>query len=232
MIRVGRRLNNQNPSLKGYKEIYSLTKCTPYGDISPYELKTEDGVIIENIWQFSKVYETVPKVREVYSRWDNTVIWEHGEEKHVSEDGALTDKYWEWREKGFKCSYAIRYPVGFRHRSRCLYSLIKDENILIELDYINARKYIYVPEYIKALKAHPTFLKLRKMHESGINLIITEIDGPHQESLDYYMTTYGVKEDFITDNTMLATKDNLDIMLNDPKHPFGHGYCIALALLN
>ena len=30
---------------------------------------------------------------------------------------------------------------------------------------------------------------------------------------------------------MLITPENLNIMLNDPKHPYGHGYCLAKALL-
>ena len=37
---------------------------------------------------------------------------------------------------------------------------------------------------------------------------------------------------FIKYKTMLATKENLDIMLNDTKYPFGHGYCLAAALLD
>lgn len=38
--------------------------------------------------------------------------------------------------------------------------------------------------------------------------------------------------DFIIDNTMVATLENLIIMLNDEKYPFGHGYCLASALMN
>ena len=58
-----------------------------------------------------------------------------------------------------------------------------------------------------------------------------EVDGPHQESLSYYKTMYGVPDDFIIGNTMLCTQSNLDLMLNDPKHNFGHGYCLAWSLL-
>jgi hypothetical protein len=51
------------------------------------------------------------------------------------------------------------------------------------------------------------------------------------ESLDYYVKKYGVAQDFIVGNTMLATRENLQIMLNDPLHPYGHGYCLANSLL-
>ena len=47
-----------------------------------------------------------------------------------------------------------------------------------------------------------------------------------------YKQKYGVGNDFIQNDTMLITKDNIEIMLNDTKHPFGHGYCLAMALLD
>jgi hypothetical protein len=42
----------------------------------------------------------------------------------------------------------------------------------------------------------------------------------------------GYSNNFIENDTILVTKPNMEIMLNDPEHPFGHGYCLALALLN
>ena len=62
--------------------------------------------------------------------------------------------------------------------------------------------------------------------------MIIEVDGPHQESLNYYKHTYGVSEDFIDKNTISVNENNMKIMLNDTKHPFGHGYCLAMALLD
>ena len=78
------------------------------------------------------------------------------------------------------------------------------------------------------------------------------MDGPCQSSLDYYKEKYDVDDNFIVDHTMEVTDKNIDIMLNDRKHPFGplrgegsprgyprrlgrrvgHGYCLAMALLN
>jgi hypothetical protein len=99
--------------------------------------------------------------------------------------------------------------------------------LFYELDYIEARKNIYLPEYIKCIKNLVKFRELEKRIEKGENLLIIEVDGPHQESLDYYKEKYGVSDDFIEESTILATKENLDIMLNDEKRPFGHGYCLA-----
>jgi hypothetical protein len=43
----------------------------------------------------------------------------------------------------------------------------------------------------------------------GENLLIIEVDGPHQEDLQYYKDKYGVSDNFIENGTMLVTKDNI-----------------------
>jgi hypothetical protein len=101
----------------------------------------------------------------------------------------------------------------------------------LQLDYIQARKEIYVPLYLESVIREAKFKKLQEMMKCE-NLLIIEVDGPHSESMPYYKEKYGVNDDFIVDNTVLATKENLEILLNDPKHPFGHGYCLAMALLD
>lgn len=75
------------------------------------------------------------------------------------------------------------------------------------------------------------FEKLRNMLDKGININIVEIDGPRQESLDYYIEKYEVPDDWIENNSILITEENMEIMLNDKKHSFGHGYCLAMELL-
>lgn len=55
MIRVGRRIYTiTDPSYEGFTPIICLTKSTEYGSLGPYELKDEDGRIMENSYQFSK----------------------------------------------------------------------------------------------------------------------------------------------------------------------------------
>ena len=99
------------------------------------------------------------------------------------------------------------------------------------LNYVESRRAIYLPVYSKLLKDHPMFLSLRQRLKSGENLLIVEVDGPHQESLDYYRKRYGVADDFIMDSTVHVNENSMRILLNDTKHPFGHGYCLAMALL-
>ena len=62
--------------------------------------------------------------------------------------------------------------------------------------------------------------------------MIVEIDGPKSQSIEYYKNKYGVDDTFIQNDTILVNDYNINIMLNDEKHPFGHGYCLAMALNN
>lgn len=240
MIRVGRRIYNRNgtytdPHYDNFTPILCLTKSTEYGALGPYELKDDKGRIMENIWQFSKVYKKVGKAKESYSRYQkDLIIWEHGEEVHVDQNNNLTKEYFNWRKKGMENKYAVRYPVGFGNMKDCLYALCEDNNgniINSPLNYIQARKAIYEPVYKNLVKNQPLFNVLIQKLKNKENLLIIEVDGPHQEALEYYKTTYGVLNNFIEQSTTLATKENLDIFLNDGKFPYGHGYCLASALL-
>lgn len=240
-IRVGRRIYDRNgkyvdPSCPGFTTILVLTKSTAYGSLGPYELYDKRGRNMENLWQFSKVYQRVPPAKEFRSRYDKTVIWEHPEEEHVKVDRdtyQILPAYLKWREKGMNAKEAIRYPVGFNARHQCLFSFAeKDGKIVKEpLKYVEARKKIYAPTYIRLVKEKPQFKELQARLQKGENLLIVEVDGPHEESLDYYKSKYGVENDFIVGSTILCTEKNLSIMLNDEKHPYGHGYCLASALL-
>jgi hypothetical protein len=242
-IRVGRRIYNRNgtftdPSFPDYVDIFCLTKSSKYGSLGPYVLKNDHGHIMENIWQFSKIYQKVPKVKLPYSRYDKTIIWDHGEEVHM-ENNIPTLKYKKWRQKGMEASYPVRYPVGFSNRHLCIGSIksseynkcIMDKNYVPKLlSYVDARKEIYLKNYLKLVKKEKDFWGLVNMVKSGKNILIIEVDGPHQDHLDYYKSKYGVSDDFIEHNTILCTPENMDIMLNDTKFPFGHGYCLGISI--
>lgn len=242
-IRVGRRVFTAgggftDPSVPDYTPIVSLTKSTQYGCLSPYELTDTSGRLLENVWQFGKIYRSVPPSTQRLNRYSSTIAWQWPAEVHWDEMwDAPTDAYWTWRQAGMACPHPVRYPVGYNHRSKCIGYIVEDEpspkrlDVTI-LDYVAARKRVYLPMFADAVRRHPEFAKLRQRLGRGENLMIIEVDGPHQESLKHYQETYGVDADFIVDNTMLATEENLHIMLEDTRHPFGHGYCLAAALLD
>jgi hypothetical protein len=68
------------------------------------------------------------------------------------------------------------------------------------------------------------FKTLQQRLNNGENLLIIEIDGPYQESLEYYKEKYGVNNNFIENDTMLVTSTNIGVMLKDSN-------CLAMALL-
>lgn len=244
MIIVGKRTYvngrfTQTPTPSGFRKVIVMIKTDvfrhEYDMLSPYNLHTDDGVIVENKWQFSKVYRFVLASSQTYSGTNKTQVWSHPAEVHTDEQLNPLPAYYAWRHKGFASQHPIRYPVGMQQRKDCLYSFIegtdptKPEN---RLNYIQARMQIYYPEYVKAAMKVPHFHWLLDRLRAGENLHIIEVDGPHLEDLEYYKAKYGVGDDFITQHGMVATQENLRIMANDPKHPFGHGYCLATALIN
>lgn len=241
-VRVARMANGmkaKDMKIEGFKSIVCLTKSTAYGDLSPYDLWDEQGRNMENVWQFSKLYPTVPKTTQRRSRFDQTVIWEWPEETHVKvlnqETGewTVTPEYLAWRKAGMNAKEAIRYPVGHNHRHTCKCAFAENPDGTINpqpLDYVQSRKLIYLPLYTRLVQKKDRFHKLRQEWLSGTNLLIIEVDGPHSESLSYYQQTYGVPENWIEHHSIECSKVNMEIMLNDPKHAFGHGYCLALAI--
>jgi len=232
------------PSYPDHTNVVCLTASSPYGSLSPYELRDKDGRCLENLWQFAKIYSTVPAVSRKQSRRDGAVVWDHPAETHVMK-GEILPAYWGWRKKGMDTVEAVRYPVTFDldRRASCRGALWNPEpgadqsvpwvgaSVAACLDYVQARKTIYVPIYEAAVREQVQFKDLVARLKAGENLLIIEVDGPHQESLQYYMDTYSVTSDFIEGGTVLATEGNLDILLNDTLHPYGHGYCLARCLI-
>jgi hypothetical protein len=237
-IRVGRSLYQGGrvilPQYEGYTQIVVLTKdSSPYGELGPYDLTNENGQILENVWQFSKLYRTVPKVDIPYSSKYKRVVWSWPAETHLDNNQEPTESYWRWRIQGKNTKDPVRNPVGWNHMKNCAFALEKDEPISESnprLDYIEARKKIYLPIYVRAVTKEPKFHQLKDRLLNGENLLIIEVDGPHQESLNYYKEKYHVTDDFIQNHSVEVTNNNLAILLNDPKHPFGHGYCLGWAL--
>ena len=228
-IRVGKIIykggNACLPSFPDFTPVVVLAKSSKYSNLSPCTLKDESGYILENIWQFSKVYRSVPKTKQAYSHFHpNWIIWEHPEETLTDQFGEPLPSYWKWRERGFKNLHPVRAT-----QKNCLYFL--KEKGGKRLSCIEARKQIYFPTYCRLVKKEAQFSELKTRLLYGENLLIIEVNGPHQESLKYYREVYGVSENFIDEDTILANLENLRLMLNDPKHPFGYGYCLAAALL-
>jgi hypothetical protein len=249
-IRVGRityeypkgksRITNY-PSMNGYKNIIVMTASSPYGELGPYVLKDERGRIMENIWQGQKWFSEIPKVKETVYPFVSTIAWEYHAEKHfegsekpsIDSNNQPTQSYWIWRKKLINNLLPVRYPVGKSKEARSKTICHIDENGN-RLTLQEARKKIYLHTYVRLAEKEKKFEKLKTILRDGINLMILEVDGPHQESLEYYTKKYkyiGLDDTFIQNNSMELTWQNFWIMVNDPLHSMGHGYCLGAGLM-
>lgn len=131
---------------------------------------------MENAWQFSKVYYNQVDVN------DNP-----------------NNLYFEWALKGWGDIRAHRYPAG--KGAIPLYSYW-DGN---KLDYIEARKQIYIPLYAKAVKETYAFEKLKKM--AG-DLYLWDFDAYNHKALGL----------------------SYDQVINDPSRKMGHAFVLAMLL--
>lgn len=183
----------------------------PSYEVSPYHLRTEstEGIIFENLWQGSKIYPKVNSQRQVVN---GQVIWEHPSEVHIDRSDTITEAYWNWRNKLFASGHAVRYPNGYKGRRDCRCSVLLDERTgTIEcLDYINARKRIYVQNYATLVQKTEAYRVLQILIGTGHNLCFTDIDCPE---------------------SIIVNQDSYDRHLNDDKHPFGHTWILAGLLL-
>jgi len=84
--------------------------------------------------------------------------------------------------------------------------------------------------YEKTAKKTKMYKELLERKKNGENFVIIDIDGPHQESMPRYKKLYNVPDDFIDQDSVLINYKNVMILINDDKHPYGHGYCLGYML--
>lgn len=135
-----------------------------YADINPFLVGPCElydnmaSMTVENGWQYSKVY------------------LEHCDFLSGTETGTgrtatvVSDRYWKWARAGWNNPVSVRYPMG---KGRVpLFSLWKGE----ALDYIQARRKIYGPLFIKAVQNTDSFNRLREL-ASVSDVYIRDWDG-------------------------------------------------------
>lgn len=126
---------------------------------------------VENLWQFSKVYE-----------------------EHANDEDAYA--YFAWRDRGFADRRAHRYPMGKGRKP--LYSVLNGER----LDYVTARKRIYVPAYRQKLREFCT----RQLETLVDMLTVTDVA--------------------LWDFDGYLTDDDFDTVLNSSDRKMGHAFII------
>lgn len=134
---------------------------------------------MENAWQYSKVYEGYDK------------------------DGKPTPEWFVWSQRGFNARWASRYPMG--KETKPLYSWFKEKR----LDYVEARKELYVPLYRNML---------------GVNKICIEAVNELTERAK-------VKDIALRDFDGYHTNDSFETILNNPNKKMGHAFVLREVIL-
>lgn len=163
------------------------TVSTSQSDLSPFLLGPCDlysgykSQNMENGWQYSKVYP-----------------------EHVGRTDNIREEYFWWATEGWDNPRAVRYPMGKGRKP--LFSLWKGKR----LDYIDARKQIYVPLYARCVTQTDTYRKLKiRMKRKG-NITLLDYDAYDHRSLGMTLTD----------------------VLNDPTRKMGHAFVLMMLLTN
>jgi hypothetical protein len=130
-------------------------------------------------------------------------------------------KEWWRTQKAAKRRYsgpgAVRKVNGKNVRSAVKFAV--DERFKRPLGYVESRKLVYVPDYISKIKDEPRLRALRKMVcDGGKPIVVWDFDGPKTDN--------GAPACLEVTLTLLREK------IADERHPFGHGYVVAAALLD
>lgn len=158
-----------------------------FQNLSPFKLGPcqlyDDYVSLnmENAWQYSKVYA-----------------------HHVDENNMPTQEYFEWAKNGWNKKWADRYPMG--KGAKPLFSWWHKE----PLDYIEARKQIYVSLYAKRVILTDAYKELAFMHSNGQDIALRDFDGYMYNEMGY----------------------TLSDVLNNPNKKMGHSFVLAMLLTN
>jgi hypothetical protein len=108
-----------------------------------------------------------------------------------------------------------RYPG-----SKAFTVLYSDHHDGVKRDYISSRKEVYVPEYYNLVTTVGTesINKAKALLTAGKNICVYDFDGPRDN-----------------EGNPICLEVNLDTLrekINDPRHPFGHGYVVSSILAN
>jgi len=152
--------------------------CSPFF-VGPVSLY--DGHMaknVENAWQYSKVYR-----------------------EFLDDQGDPSPAYFEWAERGWDDFIAHRRPMGHKVPA---YSFWDGQ----KLDYISARKRIYIPLYSKAVVKTEGYQALKQLYDAGEPLCLLDFDAYDYKTLGY----------------------SADDVINEPTRSMGHSFVLKFLL--
>lgn len=183
-VRIDCTSNNPDPVMsQGLSPFY-------LGPVACY-----DGLVsqtFEYAWQCAKVYPWM-----------------------MTPDGNPSERYFAWRDamwgkKDFASKIDIRFPAGKGNVRKCRYAWWKVDGEFQKLNYISARKHIYIPLYARTVVRTEAYSRLVALRNSGKNLMLIDFDG-----YNLHHPHYGLSYNDI---------------IHCPILKMGHGFVLAMLL--
>lgn len=140
-----------------------------------------EALNVENAWQYSKVYK-----------------------RHLHEDGFPNEEWYDWAHAGFTSQRADRYPMGKGAIPE--YTWFDYE----KLDYIEARKKVYIPIYRDAVEND-------QLANSFVDWMADLLQGEIEELVLQDFDAY--------DHHALGY--SWEDVVNDPDRKMGHGFVLG-----
>jgi len=192
-------------------------------ELSPFfigPVVTSDGLtsfVFEHFWQCSKVYPCHYK------------------------NNKLTPEFFEWRKKWFEKSAvtdknATRHPnieLGYG-AGDCLFSVIYEDGKYKHLNYVEARKKLYYPEYAKQVYQSNAFKWLKSLVSEGKKIALVDFDAYNYYSENSMKARYlSLKKKYPT--TTLTEADftnvkNMKDVINFSPLACGHAFVLKAML--
>lgn len=209
-------------------EVYDITSAgNMSADLSPMYLRagstsTTPNTTIEDAWQGQKVW-MAHLVKGAY--FDPRAKWQwklpvpskdHQREYWLPSETGWKYQWYRWRDN-------ILHNMGKsqRHRMKDYSLTAPNPNVPLfsyyenrKMQYVTARKSMYVPWYANMVSMTRSFLYLQRRFNAGISLILMDPDGQPREEHPWESIT-----------TFSATR-----RINDPTTIFGHGLVLACVI--
>ena len=144
--------------------------------------------------------------------WNFEAFWQSGK---VFEGIPENDvkRFWKNVEKPTR-----RYPKSKRKGKALKVLYTRFENSEEKMDYVTARKKVYVPCYFDLIKEKEQTIYLKQLVMQGLDVVIYDFDGPRTQ--DGEVMCLEINEELLNEK------------INDVRHPFGHGYIVGAWLKN
>ena len=197
-------------------------------DLSPFfigPLVSSDGVkaeIFEIFWQCGKVYPC------------------------HDQGGKPNAAYFEWRNKFYAESTCTKdlmrhacKSLGYEHKDTLYFAYFdKEKQEYIPLNYVEARKKVYFPEYAKLIYNTESFQYLKSLVDSGKKIALVDFDACNYNEKCAMLKQYEAYLNKCKKNKIAPTLtendftkiDSLKKLVNCSFMPVGHG-CVIKALL-